>query len=124
MKPLLALVAAALLLTACTEQDMCVYRNTAELRATESRINELEGNIARGYAIHRTTEPYTFTGVCRDKDGKPFECTRTEFREVERPVAIDVADQRRQLRALKVKLPELEREAAAARAQCAQLYPE
>lgn len=124
MKPVLAALAALVVLSACTEQDMCIYRNTQDLRAAESRIQELEGNVARGYAIHRTTEPYTYTGVCRDKDGKPYECTKTDFRTVEKPVSIDIADQRAQLAALRSQLPAFQEKASLARSQCAQLYPE
>ena len=124
MKPLLSGLAALVLLTACTEQDLCVIRNTQDLRAAESRIAELEGNVARGYAIHRSTEPYEYRGVCRDREGEPYECLKTDFRTVEKPVAIDVADQRRQLAALKARLPEMQEKANIAKAQCAQLYPE
>ncbi|MAM60689.1 hypothetical protein [Maritimibacter sp. UBA3975] len=124
MKSRLFALAALLALAACTEQDLCVLRNTQDLRAAESRIGELEGNVARGYAIHRSTEPYEYRAVCRDRDGEPYECTKTDFRTVETPVPIDVADQRRQLAALKARLPALQEKANLAKAQCAQLYPE
>lgn len=124
MKPFLAALAGLTLLSACTEQDLCILRNTQDLRSAESRISELEGNVARGYAIHRTTEPYTYTGVCRDRNGEPYECTKTDFRSVERPVSIDVADQRAQLASLRARLPALQEKANLARSQCAQLYPE
>lgn len=126
MKPLLFLApfALAAALAGCSEQQMCVYQNTQDLRAAESRISELEGNVARGFAIFRTTEPFTYTGVCRTKEGKPYPCTKTDFRTVEKPVAIDVADQRRQLAALKAQLPALQKKAESVRAQCAQRHPE
>ncbi|MEC7762386.1 MAG: hypothetical protein VX874_10810 [Pseudomonadota bacterium] len=124
MKPFLAAIAALVALSACTEQEMCVIRNTQDLRSAESRISTLEGNVARGYAIHRTTEPYTYTGVCRDRNGDPYRCTKTDFRSVERPVAINIADQRAQLQSLRLQLPALQEKANLARSQCAQLYPE
>jgi uncharacterized coiled-coil protein SlyX len=124
MKSFPVIAAALVALAACSEQDLCVIRNTQDLRAAQSRIAELEGNVARGYAIHRTTEPYEYRGVCRDRSGEPFECTKTDFRTVEKPVSIDVADQRRQLAALRAQLPEMQEKANSAKAQCARLYPE
>lgn len=124
MKRALVLVLPLALLASCTEQDICVWRNTADLRQAESRIGELEGNIARGYAIHTSTETYQYTGVCHDRDGKPYECTKTDTRTVEVPVEIDIPDQRRQLAELTAKLPALQAAAETAKTQCRQLYPE
>lgn len=125
MKPILALGAAALIaLAACSEQDMCLYRASADVKAAERQISTLQGNISRGYAIHKTQERVTYTGVCYRKNGKPYECPKTEWQQVERPVPIDVRDQRRQLRELQLRLPAMKRAATAAAQQCRVQYPE
>lgn len=127
MKPLYALAALAFL-AACSEQDLCVYRNTQDLRAAERRIAELEANIARGYAIHISQERYTYEGVCykEGKNGKPvpYACLKHDWREVEKPVAINVGEERRKLAALKTALPALQARTNEAIAQCQTLYPE
>ncbi|HBZ45101.1 MAG TPA: hypothetical protein DEO85_13820 [Maritimibacter sp.] len=125
MKPVLSLAALALVtLAACSEQDMCIYRATQDLKTAERRISTLEGNVARGYAIHRSQERITYTGVCYDKAGDPYECPKTRWETVETPVSIDVPDQRRQLSDLRAQIPALTRAAANAQAQCRQAYPE
>ncbi len=124
MKAVLALAALALTLSACTEQDMCIYRATQDVKEAERRIDTLQGNIARGYAVHTSQEQVTVTGVCYRENGDPYECPKTEWKRVERPVAIDVGDQRQQMRALKARLPAMRTAAAQATAQCRQTYPE
>lgn len=102
---------------------MCVYRNTADLRAAEARIATLEGNITRGYAIHETRDLRTVTGICYRADGTPYECPKSEWVEIERPVSIDIADQRRQLADLKRRLPALRAAAQEAKRACEAAYP-
>lgn len=128
MKPFIALGLVAVTLAACTEQDMCINRATQQVSAAERQIRTLEGNIARGYALHSTMERITYEDVCyKQREGKkpkPYPCTKSKFERVERPVSIDVADQRRQLRALKLQLPNLRRTAAETATQCKADYPE
>lgn len=124
MKPFLVLGVSLLILSACTEREICIYQAAQDLNAAERRIDELRGNISRGYALHVSRERVTVQGVCFDKDGKPYGCPKTDWQRVERPVSIDVADQRRQLRDLQARIPSLRRSAAASQAQCRQTYPE
>jgi hypothetical protein len=43
------------LLTACgTPQEQCVARNTRDLRTVDKLIAEVQGNLARGYALRET----------------------------------------------------------------------
>lgn len=124
MKPIIALGLALVTLAACTERDMCLYRAAQDLNAAERRIDDLRGNISRGYALHISRERVTYQGVCFDEKGEPYGCPKTDWQRVERPVPIDVADQRRQLRDLQAQIPALRRTAASAQAQCRQTYPE
>ena len=123
MRPLVALALLALL-AACSEQDVCVYRANSDLRDSERRLSELQGNVARGYAIHTSQERRTYVGVCYDKDGDPYECPKSDWETVERPVAIDVTDQRRQIAAIESRLPALRRATAAAVQDCRAAFPE
>ncbi|MBV7409137.1 hypothetical protein [Maritimibacter sp. DP1N21-5] len=124
MKPLFALGSLVLLLAACSEQDMCIYNASSDLKAAERQLGTLRGNVARGYAIHKTQERVTYIGVCYDKQGDPYGCPKTEWERVERPVAIDVGDQRRQIAALESRLPALRAATARASQQCRVAYPE
>lgn len=53
MRLLLALPA-LLVLSACSEQQMCISRATQDLRTVRGFATEAEGNLARGYALVET----------------------------------------------------------------------
>ena len=56
-----------LFLAACaTPQERCVDRGTRELQTVQSEIARLQANLDRGYAIHRSREPYRHWGWKRD----------------------------------------------------------
>ena len=112
-------------LGACaTPQAQCIARETAEYRAVSKQIRELEETVARGYALHRQSIPYTETRICRPKDKPAFACPRTRFHTIETPVSVDMGDARKKLSRLKAHRSKIEPEALASRAACIRAYPE
>lgn len=124
---ILTLAPLALLAACATPQERCIKQGASEETQLINRITETEGNIARGYAIHRQTVPETVFYTCdRVKDGKiigRYPCPETYYRTVETPVAIDIAEERRKLKTLKEVLPAASRRAAEAADQCRILHP-
>lgn len=124
----LTLPALAVLAACATPQERCIREGASEQTQLQRQITESEGNIARGYAIHRQTVPETVFHSCRRvKDGKVvgyYPCPETYYRTIETPVSIDTDDERRKLRRLKDALPAAQKRAAEAAAQCRVLYPE
>lgn len=124
----LALPALVLLSACATPQERCIRTGASEQSRLLAEIKEAEGNIARGYAIHRQTVPETIFHTCqRVSDGKVvgyYPCPETYYRTVETPVAIDISEERRKLTGLKDALPAAARRAEEAAAQCRILHPE
>ncbi|NNE52014.1 MAG: hypothetical protein HKN30_06375, partial [Sulfitobacter sp.] len=101
---------------------------TAELRATRIALAEARDNVARGYAVFRQRVPYTVYDTCYRRHRQhrgliPYPCPRTYYRTISTPVAINVAEERKKIRALQRQLPALERRAQAGVAQCNVAYP-
>ncbi len=112
-------------LAACaTPQERCINSATNEVRTLQKLIATSEGNIARGYAIHKQEQPYKVASICYDKDKKPYACLETEFRTVETPVTIDIAEERRKLAQLKHRLPDAKRRMNDGIKRCRVQYPE
>ncbi len=124
------LLLAALALAACASpRQACLRAATTDLRNVETLIAETQANLARGYAIAR--EPYVTTGVdfCYDPvvgiglDGGGVHgglryCNTVETRYRTRPVAIDLAAERRKLAELQATRARLAREAERRLAAC------
>lgn len=120
-----ALIPALALIAACaTPQEQCVNTASNEVRSMQKLIRTTEGNISRGYAIHRHTESYQVPDICYNKDKKPYRCFDTEFRTIETPVTIDVGEERRKLASLKKRLPAAGRKMNAGVASCRVQFPE
>ncbi len=121
--PLLALVAAC-----ATPQERCIRQGATEQTRLLNEIKVSEGNIARGYAIHRQTVPETYFYSCRQvRDGVVvgyYPCPETYYRTIETPVPIDVDEERKKLRGLKDALPGAQRRAQDAAAQCRLQFPQ
>ena len=116
---------ALILLGACaTPQKQCIARETAEYRAVSAQIEELEETLARGYALHRQTVPYTKTRICHVKGKRYVPCPTTRFHTIETPVSVDIDDTREKLARLKAQRTKLAPAAATARAACIRAYPE
>ena len=119
----LALPALALLAACATPQERCINTAANQVRTMQSLISTTQSNIARGYALHRSQKPYEALYICFDKDQKPYNCFHTEYRTVETPVTIDVAEERRKLAQLKRRLPSEKRKMDAAITSCRARFP-
>lgn len=127
-RPALALFA---LLAACgTPQEQCIQRNTRDLRMVDRLIAETQDNIDRGYALEDITITDEHWGHCErpQPPGQPpvgpVPCMIEHEVTVQRPMAIDLADEAKKLDGLKAKRAELAKAAEPVIAQCKEEYPE
>lgn len=126
------IVGLVLVVAACgTPQEQCIQSNTRELRTVERLIAEVEGNLARGYAIQSYEVPTIEWVPCYParpgKPGVPVEprmCPEQDYELRERNVPIDPLVERRKLDGLKARQAQLLRKAQSVIAQCKALYPE
>lgn len=119
--PLLALPLIAL--AACeTPREACLNDTGRELATVESLIREVQGNLARGYAIEEDQILREVPDLCTVEDDEGRErtrfCERTEVRDVERPVAIDPRVERAKLDGLLAQRESLLRTQESRRAAC------
>lgn len=124
MKHFALLPALALLAACATPQEQCINTASNEVKTIRSGISATQGNISRGYAIHRHTETYQVAETCFDGNKKPYRCFETEYRTVETPVSVNVSEERRKLAALQKRLPAAMRQMKAGVANCRVQYPE
>ena len=123
--PKLFILCGLLALTACaTPQQSCISQARGAVSSINRQIAVAEGNIARGYAIHKDWAKYTYVGVCTNSEGGEFPCEKSDRRWEETPVAIDVAEERRKVAGLKQRLNAVRAQAEAAVAQCQATHPE
>jgi hypothetical protein len=131
----IALIAALGLMTACgTPQEMCILRETRDLRTLDRLIGETQSNITRGFAIEEYTETVDYWGTCYDQqaagpDGVrpapvPFTCRRDRDVTRTRPVAIDLGTERQKLVSMQSKRRDLARAAEGPIAACKAAHPE
>ena len=101
-----------------------------DLRIIDALIAETELNIARGYGIEVSTVRTTAFRFClaqrsdKHHDTGLIFCNEPTYRTIERPVALDLADEEAKLRSLRAKRPSVAREAAKGVAACRSQYPE
>lgn len=130
-----ALIAAGLLLAACaTPQQRCISGATRDLRVVNGLIEEVEVNLARGYGVRQETIfvptwTYCAPPVWVQQNGGAVlvpgpMCMGNQAQTINRPVAIDLAAERRKLAELKEQRSRLSRQAEPAVAQCRALYPQ
>jgi hypothetical protein len=125
-----ALLALALLAACGTPQEQCISYNTRDLRTLDRLIVETEGNLDRGFAYETITRYEEYWSYCpeprRVEGERPTlrPCLKDREYTVQRPKAIDLADEARKLDSLKIKRRELARKAEAVIAQCKAKYPE
>lgn len=127
--PILLVLAVA----ACgTPQEQCISRNTSELRSITRLLDEVEGNLARGYAWEEREVTDTILTTCRrvvrDKDGNRHvihdSCWR-DVRTTERyRVAIDPAAEARKAEGLRARKAALAAQVPAITAACQEAFPE
>jgi hypothetical protein len=132
-----ALVSLALLAACGTPQEQCIDRATRELRTVEGLIAETQANLDRGYALETITvwdevwewcypppPPPPADGSPPPPPPPPQMCRDEVARQVERPKAIDLAEEARKLDQLVAKRRQLARAAEPAIAQCRAEFPE
>lgn len=126
----LSFPALALLVACGTPQEQCISYNTRDLRTVDRLIAETEGNLDRGYAFEKTTIYEDYWDYCPQPQPPnappvpPRMCMKERAIIVDRPKAIDLADEARKLDSLKIKRKDLARKAEAVIAQCKAEYPE
>ena len=120
------------LLAACgTPQERCISGATAALRPVDRLIAETQGNISRGYGLQATTIYRDIWVPCYGGYG-PYGnyrapggmCIDEQAQIIERPVAVDIAEEKVKLAQLQAKRKELAATAAPQVAACQATYPE
>ncbi len=121
MKPL-HLIILPLLIAACVDPGQaCRKEATKDLQTVRALIEETEQTIARGYAIKTGSRNIAYTDFClgtgHSNVGVSF-CNRIEPVRTEKPVAVDLNEERRKLASLRQKEAELSRNSAIALQRC------
>lgn len=111
MRPLAALCLLALAAACAEPRTACLNRATAELRAIDAEIAEIELALARGYRVVGGSTVTAGLSVCT-RDNPVTVCLGGSRPISERTVAIDRRAEEARLRALRAERP-----AAAARAE-------
>jgi len=131
----IVIIAALGLLPACgTPQEMCILRETRDLRTLDRLVAETQGNLARGFAIEEYTETVDYWGTCYQQqaaaaDGVrpspvPYACRRDRDITRTRPVAIDLGAERQKLASMQAKRRDLARVAQGPIAACKAAHPQ
>ncbi|PCH70795.1 MAG: hypothetical protein COC12_07900 [Rhodobacteraceae bacterium] len=108
-----------------TPKEECLSGATQDYRTVQSLISETNSNIARGYAVHSQSVPYTYQGSCYSYAAATYySCQQTGYRTQQTPVAIDVNAERVKLANYRRLLPQYEAQARAAVSQCNAQFPE
>lgn len=124
-------------LAACdTPQEQCIRMNAHDLWTVNRLITETEAKLARGYGYVTVEETHPAWVICdyypapppapgaRPGPARPRYCFDDVTQTVQKPVAIDVAAEKRKLADLKRKQAELSRASASVVAACQAKYPE
>ena len=112
-----------LVLSACSARDICISQARSELRTLDGLIAETRAIVTRGYAIEERTVPEEVFTRCRDEEGNLRPCWITVPRTERRPVAVDIAEERRKLAQLEARRAEEAQRAAARIRACEAQYP-
>ena len=113
------------LLAACTQQQMCISRETRHLRQVQDFIATAEGNLNRGYAlVSKDYVDYDIERCGERKDGRPIFCRVPEVHTRLVPQSIDLDAEAAKLAALQKKEAQLQIQANAGIAACKQQFPE
>lgn len=127
--PVPLILCAALGLAACeSPREACINQGLRELRIIEALIRETEGNLQRGYALEETQQIRVRPDFCpfTREDGSTGlrHCERTEVLDVERPRAVDLAEEQRKLDSLRQRQAELMAAQAARVQACIAAHPQ
>ncbi|TQS71650.1 hypothetical protein ERN12_11575 [Rhodobacteraceae bacterium] len=121
-------------LTACgTPQERCIARSTNELRAVSSLLEDVDGNLARGYGWETYEVDRSRYGFCgyrthRKKNGDlvrhPVSCWKDYTETRNRRVAIDPVVEARKRDGLIKKQAQLAAQSRVNIAACRRAYPQ
>ncbi|RPE66483.1 hypothetical protein EDD53_2186 [Pacificibacter maritimus] len=116
---------AVLVLSACSQQQMCISRANQDLRVVRGFITEAEGNLNRGYALQdKQIVRYKMVPCGSRPDGSEKRCRRPFEETVTERKAIDLDAEAAKLAVLRDKEAIFERKAAADILTCKATYPE
>ncbi|PJI85165.1 hypothetical protein BC777_3163 [Yoonia maricola] len=128
MRPALIVLPFALLAACATPREQCISDVTRDTRVMSSLINEVRGNLERGYALDRQQNVRSVPKTCRarDDDGEVFRFRCDETRTVTTvvPVAIDLNAEREKLASLEERFAQSQAASNQAVAQCIAVHPE
>lgn len=128
MKKMLTAMGSVLALAGCatvSDYEKCVDDATKDYEALTGAISITEANLARGYAVHRSSQPYTYAGTCYDYQYQvSYSCPKNGYMTVSEPVAIDADLERQKLDMLRRQLNDSTRRANQGVAACQRQYPE
>ena len=128
MRSIIMLAPLALLAACATPQQQCLDAAAKELRVNTFLIGQTQANLERGYALDRQQRLRRGFDRCRVRNGdgtvSSTLCPVTKVRTVNVPEAINLDVERATLDQLLARRAVLERQSAAAVAQCRALYPE
>ncbi|HEY0275094.1 MAG TPA: hypothetical protein VGC31_03360 [Paenirhodobacter sp.] len=131
--PLLTLLSLTVLTACGTPQDRCIGRSTREVRDLIALRDEVDGNLARGFAWEEYDVPMTSWEVCgydtfHGRDGRvvsrPRMCLQDDYITRRRQVPIDPQAEARKRDGLAAKIQALTPETNAKINACRAAYPE
>lgn len=111
------------LLFACaTPQEACLANVGKDQRVLNRLIVETRGNLDRGFAVKKEQKFREVSAICKSElpDGTEIRtaCQKTEVRDVEVAVAIDLNAERAKLQSLEERLQQMQINSESARQQC------
>ena len=128
MRYLLALAPFAVLAACATPQQQCLNTVSEPLRVNAFLIAQTQGNLDRGFAVDTQQRVSRGFDMCRtrDRDGvvSTTLCPATRVKTVNVPQAINMNVERDTLDQLLARQAILQKQAAAATAQCRAMYPQ
>lgn len=136
-RPLLFLTSCIALVACGTPQELCIARETRDLRVVDRLIAETEANLKRGFAYENVEITRTVWVNCEPwpapppVDGQPAPppaaprlCLEDRDITVTRPVAIDLSAETSKLSGLRSKRKQLVQVADRSISACRTAYPE
>lgn len=122
--PTLVMLSFATLASCASPLERCLTTAHRQVTTLERAIVTANGNLTRGYAIHKSREPIVVAKHCADKRGRRYRCDDVEYHAVETPVAIDLAEERQRRDALREDLIAARADAQRHSNQCFNSLPE
>lgn len=128
MRPALIVLPLALLAACATPREQCISDVTRDTRVQSNLINEVRGNLARGYALEERQDVRSVSSTCRGRNEAgevfTFRCEETKTFTSVVPVAIDLNAERAKLASLEERFAQTQANSNQAVAQCIAVHPE